>query len=108
LERLLGEEGITLPLREFGQAFKDMAPATAAFETRVLNGHLRHGGNPLVTWALANVAIERDAAGNAKPNKRRSHERIDPIVAAIMAVGTAAQEPAPQVSIYESRGLLVV
>jgi phage terminase large subunit-like protein len=108
IERLLSEEGITLPLREFGQGFKDMAPATAAFETRVLSGHLRHGANPLLTWALSNVAIERDAAGNAKPNKRRSHERIDPIVASIMAVGMSAQEPIPQQSVYANRGVILI
>lgn len=94
LERVLSEEGITLPpLRQFGQGYKSMSPATRAFEARVLNRQLVHGGNPLLTWAISNVAIERDAAGNAKPSKERSRERIDPAVAAIMAVGLAAQEP---------------
>ncbi|ODS53217.1 MAG: terminase [Acidobacteria bacterium SCN 69-37] len=108
LARVLGDEGITLPLREFGQGFKDMAPATAAFETRVLNGAITHDSNPLVTWSLGNVALERDAAGNAKPHKRKSTERIDPIVAAIMAVGLAAQEPPPPRSVYADRGLVFV
>ena len=53
--------------------------------------------NPVLTWALSNVALEQDAAGNVKPSKERSRERIDPIVAAVMAVGIAAQEPAPLV-----------
>jgi phage terminase large subunit-like protein len=93
LERVLRDEGLDLPLKEFGMGFKDLGPATAAFEIRVLNGHFRHTGNPLLAWALGNVALERDAAGAAKPSKRRSHDRIDPIVAAIMAVGMAAREP---------------
>jgi phage terminase large subunit-like protein len=96
LERVLTDEGLNLPLKEFGQGFKDMGPATAAFETRVLNQGIRHGDNPLLTWALSNVVLERDAAGSAKPNKRRSHERIDPVVAAVMAVGLASREPAPR------------
>jgi phage terminase large subunit-like protein len=95
LERVLADEGIDLPLKEFGQGFKDMGPATAAFETRVLNQQLRHdGANPLLAWALSNVVLERDATGAAKPHKRRSHERIDPMVASIMAVGLATREPA--------------
>ncbi|MEN6526639.1 MAG: terminase TerL endonuclease subunit [Candidatus Polarisedimenticolia bacterium] len=96
LERVLADEGLDLPLKEFGQGFKDMGPATAAFETRVLNQQLQHGGNPLLAWALTNVVLERDAAGGAKPHKRRSHERIDPIVASIMAVGVATREPPPK------------
>jgi phage terminase large subunit-like protein len=108
LERVMADEGIALPLKPFGQGFKDLAPATAAFETRVLNGRLIHDGNPVVTWALSNVALERDAAGNAKPSKRRSHERIDPIVAGVMAVGLAAQDPAAPCSIYEHREVLVL
>lgn len=108
LERVLTDEGLDLPLKEFGQGFRDMGPATAAFETRLLNGQIQHSGNPLLAWALDNVALERDAAGNAKPSKRRSHDRIDPIVAAIMAVGLAAQEPEPETSVYDTRGILVL
>jgi phage terminase large subunit-like protein len=94
LERILNEEGITLPpFRQFGQGYKSMSPAIKAFEERVLNRRLKHRGNPLLTWAVSNVAIERDAAGNMKPSKERSRERIDPAVAAIMPVGLAAQEP---------------
>ncbi len=91
-ERVLKDEGIELPLKEFGQGFKDMAPATNAFEVKVFNRELKHDNNPLVSWALNNVAIERDGANNAKPNKRRSHDRIDPIVSGIIAVGIAAGE----------------
>jgi phage terminase large subunit-like protein len=94
LQRILSEEGITLPeLRPMGQGFATMSGAMRAFEERVLNRQLKHNGSPILTWALSNVAVERDAAGNMKPSKERSRERIDPAVAAIMAVGLAAAEP---------------
>lgn len=96
LDQVLTREGITLPLKEFGQGFKDFAPAVKATEARILNGRLVHPANPVLTWAVSNVVLETDAAGNQKPSKRRSTERIDPIVAAMMAIALADQEPAPR------------
>lgn len=86
-------EGITLPLRPHGQGFKDMSPSVTAFETAVIAGTLRHGGNPLLRWALANAAVDTDPAGGRKFSKQRATGRIDPLVAAVEAVGLAAREP---------------
>ena len=35
----------------------------------------------------SNITTEQDAAGNIKPSKKKSTERIDGIVATIMALG---------------------
>ena len=50
----------------------------------------------------ANVAVAQDPAGNLKPAKDKSTERIDGIVALIMALGRAMlpQEPEPSYSIH--------
>jgi phage terminase large subunit-like protein len=91
IQRVLKDEGIELPeLKPFGQGYKDMSPATKAFEERVINRTLKTPLNPLLTWSISNVAISRDPADNKKPNKEKSRERIDPAVAAVMAVGYAA------------------
>jgi phage terminase large subunit-like protein len=74
----------------FGQGYASMSPAAKEFEKLVIQGALQHGGNPVLQWMAANVAIEQDAAGNIKPSKAKSTERIDGIVAAVMAVGRAA------------------
>jgi phage terminase large subunit-like protein len=68
-----------------------------------------HGGNPVTRWMAANVAVAQDPAGNLKPAKDKSTERIDGIVATIMALGRAMlpEEPA-FTSVYESRGLLIL
>ena len=50
---------------------------------------LAHGGNPVTRWMAANVAVAQDPAGNLKPAKDKSTERIDGIVALIMAIGRA-------------------
>ena len=94
LRRILVEEGIEgLPLREFGQGFKDMAPAVSALETLVLEGQLLHDGNPILTWNLSNIVLDQDPAGNRKMTKGRARERIDGAVALAMAVGLHAKQP---------------
>jgi Phage Terminase len=47
------------------------------------------GGNPVTRWIVAKVAVAQDPAGNLKPAKDRSTERIDGIVALIIAIGRA-------------------
>ena len=77
-------------------------------EELVLAGKLTHGGNPVLRWMASNVSIEQDAADNWKPSKKKSIERIDGVVALIMALARAASQPLPQKSVYERRGVLVV
>ncbi|WP_444454071.1 terminase large subunit [Rhodobacter capsulatus] len=89
LRRELREIGAELPLREFGQGFRDMAPAIDLFERLAAEGQLRHGGHPILTMCAANAVIERDAAGNRKLAKHKSTGRIDGMVALAMALGTA-------------------
>ena len=80
--------GIQLPeLVEFGQGYKSMGPAVKIFETKLIEGTLRHDGNPCLTWCAANVVAVQDAAENKKYDKSRSIGRIDGIVAAVMACG---------------------
>jgi phage terminase large subunit-like protein len=50
---------------------------------------LAHGGNPVTRWMTANVAVAQDPAGKLTPAKDESTERIDGIVATIMAIGRA-------------------
>lgn len=93
LEHELERIGRTLPLVEWGQGFKDMSPAVEALETSVLNGKLRHGGNPVLRMCAANAIVKMDEAGNRKLDKSKATGRIDGIVAAAMAMGCAASTP---------------
>lgn len=77
------------PLFEHRQGLASMSAPTKRFETAVMEGRLRHGGNPVLAWAVGNVMLDQDASENVKPSKKRSAGRIDPAVAAIMAVGRA-------------------
>jgi phage terminase large subunit-like protein len=76
-----------VPVEYFGQGFLSMSPPTKSFERLVLNGELEHGNNPVAQWMARNAAVEEDAAGNLKPTKGKAPDKIDGIVAAIMALG---------------------
>jgi phage terminase large subunit-like protein len=89
LNKLLSDEGIDLPLVEFVPGFKTYAGACDAFERELLAKRVQHNGNPLLRWQAGNVVIETDPAGNRKPTKAKSLDRIDGIVSAIMAIGVA-------------------
>lgn len=105
LVRNLQDENLTLT--EFGQGFLSMGPASAELERRLLARELCHGDDPVASWCASNVSVRRDPAGNLKPDKEKSTERIDPIVALIMAVGRSMASPV-RASIYETRGLSLV
>lgn len=103
LGKLLSDEGIDLPLVEFVPGFKSYAAAVDAFERAVLERRMGHGGSPILKWQAGNVVVETDPAGNRKPAKNKSIDRIDGIVSAIMACGLAATDEGPKV--YRGAGL---
>jgi phage terminase large subunit-like protein len=71
----------------FGQGFASMNSPAKHLESLIADGTLAHGGHPVLRWMASNVAVETDAAGNIKPSKKASTERIDGIVALCMALG---------------------
>jgi phage terminase large subunit-like protein len=72
-------------------------------EKLIVSRKLAHGANPVTRWMAANVAVAQDHAGNLKPAKDKSSERIDGIVALIMAIDralVAQEEPRPVYQIF--------
>lgn len=103
-------EGMGFTVVPFGQGFKDMSPPTKEFYKLLMEGKIIHGGNPVMRWMAGNVVVDRDPAENIKPTKAKSPEKIDGIVAAIMALDRCIRNAgAQQGSIYDDpdRGLLV-
>lgn len=103
LQKLLSDEGIDLPMRDFVPGFKSYAAAVDAFETALLGRKMQHNNNPLLRWQAGNVVVETDPAANRKPAKNKSLDRIDGIVAAIMSCGMAATDEGP--TVYRGAGL---
>ena len=92
---------------EFAQGFKSLSQPSKELHRLILDEKLRHGGNPVLRWMMENVHIEMDAAGNIKPNKKKSREKIDGVVATVMALARAiAQED--HSSAYDKHGLLTI
>lgn len=84
---------------QFRQGWASMSPAMKETGKLILGGKLGHGGNPVLRWMFRNVSVKTDPAGNIKPDKSRSADRIDGIVALIMGVGRATvtlEEAPPQ------------
>lgn len=80
----LGQDGasmIAIP-----QTHAGLGPAWRELEKLILDRKLRHGGHPILRWMAGNVEVETDAQGNQKPSKRHSSERIDGIMALLMAL----------------------
>lgn len=102
----LESEGV--PVMEVRQGFKTMSPACKELERLIIGRKLRHNNNPVLTWAMDNLVVAQDPAGNIKPAKDKSTERIDPAVAVIIAISTMLQSEAPEESAYESRGVFAV
>ena len=92
-----------------GQGMASMSAPTKAFEARVLQKKIIHGGNPVLRWMARNLVVRTDAAGNLKPDKSRSSEKIDGIVAGIMALDCAERHGnRKKKSIYDDRGLIFI
>jgi phage terminase large subunit-like protein len=92
----------------FGQGFKDMSPATKELMRLVMEQRIAHGGNPVLRWMMDNVFVRTDPAGNIKPDKEKSTEKIDGAVAMIMALDRATRHEGATRSVYEERGLLII
>ena len=112
----------------FGQGFASMSGPTKEFESLIISRRVEHDGHPVLRWCIQNLAFDEDDAGNKKPSKKKSFEKIDGAVASIMACALGMRryesaylehgmqalgdEPQEQEdkgpSVYESRGVLVV
>lgn len=112
----LMEDG--LPMVKVGQGYATMNSALVELQRLVKLGakgrpgehrpRIRHGGNPVALWCVDNLAVDMDPAGNVKPSKRNSSEKIDGVAAMLDALSEAMAGPEPVRSFYESHGVRAV
>lgn len=83
-----------LEIVKIGQGFISMNPPMKEMQRLTMKGKrgtelLRHGGNPVMLWMVDNLAIAEDAAGNVKPDKANSGDKIDGVSALANALSEA-------------------
>lgn len=102
-------EGLGFTLVQFGQGYRDMSPPTKELMKLTLEQKIAHNGHPVLRWNMDNIFIKRDPAGNIKPDKEKSTEKIDGSVATIMALDRAIRcGNDTGDSIYDERDMLVL
>lgn len=99
------EHGLTCV--QFGQGYASMSPPMKEMEKLILSHKLAHGNNPILNWMADNLVALEDPAGNIKPDKERSLERIDGMVALIMALARAVIHT-DNGSVYDERGIVTL
>ncbi len=100
--------GFLLPV---GQGYSSLAAPSKRLEADIATGWAHHDGNPVLSWMVANAVADQDAAGNVKPDRERSSEKIDGVAAWLDALFAWSVAPAPEeafASVYEQPRSLYV
>ncbi|MFD0763001.1 terminase large subunit [Lutibacter aestuarii] len=101
----LEEDGVT-NVSTFSQSIGIISYPTKQFEILIYAGLIKHNGHPIMEWALSGCVIIEDPNSNIKVHKGRSHsgiKRIDPIIAAIIALGgSLTPEEETKQSVYNN------
>jgi len=91
----------------FGQGFVSMSAPTKELEKLIIGKQVNHTNNPAMNFMISNVAIQEDPAGNIKIAKNKSKEKVDGVVAMVMALGEYMTGDDVD-SVYDNRGLLIL
>lgn len=106
LEQQMAEIGGSSWMVPIGQGYFSMSPAMEQVGKLIASTMLAHGNNPVLNWMADNLVARADPAGNVKPDKEHSRERIDGMVALFMGADRAVR--AGGISDYETKDLLVL
>lgn len=104
ITKMLQAENIKVAYVRTG--FASISAATKDWGQKLRQGILAQPGNAVLTWMFANMAIEQDASGNEKPSKQAAQEKIDGVVAWILAHARWMEDPLAKKSVYDKRGVV--
>ncbi|RYE43619.1 MAG: terminase large subunit [Hyphomicrobiales bacterium] len=103
----LEQQGV--PITRIRQGFKSLSDPSKELERLVVGLLLEHGNHPVLTWMARNAGYDQDPAGNIKPSRAKSKEKIDGIAASVDGLAAMLGEQGDEgPSVYEGRGLLMV
>ncbi len=96
---------VVVPVR---QGYLTLNEPSKEFEKLVASRRLGHGDDPVLGWNVSNAAIDMDAAGNIKPSKEKSREKIDGVTAVIVALDRMIRHDGGEMSMYATEEVLVI
>lgn len=94
-----------VPMIKFPQTKKNYTEVCKEFERLLLLGKIDHGENPVLAWNASNVALDYTGPDAMMPSKKKSSEKIDGLVASLMAFARAILTPPKKISRYRTRGM---
>ena len=106
VQRLIAEGNVTMT--PMGMGFVSMNSPTKYLESKILQKGINQGGNPITRWNFDNVMVKTDPAGNIKPDKGKSTNKIDGIVSLIIAIDRLMNNKDDTDSIYDKREILTI
>jgi len=89
------------------QGYASLSSPSKELEKLTIQGKIRHNGNPVLHWNIGNAVIDTDPAGNIKPTKEKSADKIDGVAAMINALARFLVREKPKESVYQRRGVRV-
>ena len=92
---------------EFRNTVGNMSPAMRELEGAIASGRFHHPDNPVLNWMASNVVAKSDAKDNIFPRKELPENKIDGIVALLMAIGRAMHGEDTGHA-YQERGFLIL
>lgn len=96
-------ESQDVPMSEFIQGTKSFHPAMKYLEEHYVSGNLVHGNDPVLNWNASNLIARTDQNMNTAPDKKKSNDKIDDMVALLMAIGVMVSgQESHQKSFWES------
>jgi phage terminase large subunit-like protein len=101
-------EAAGIEVQRFSQGFTTMNWPTKKLENLILAGDFRHGDNPLLRWEFSNLKIARNDYGSIRPTKSNMNNKIDGVVASIMALAPWHPFEPVDAQPYKKRGVRFV
>lgn len=94
-----------LPMVEVAQNVQQLSEPLKELEAILIDNAFRHDGNPVLSWMASNICARVDKKDNVFPYKEHFDNKIDGIIALILALKMATSEEASAKSVYEERGV---
>ncbi|MBQ2330357.1 MAG: terminase large subunit [Oscillospiraceae bacterium] len=90
MSQTLLAEGVEMV--ELPQTLKNMSEPMKQLQALIYEGRIHFDGSPVMSWMFANVVCHLDAKENVYPRKEKAGDKIDGVVALIMALNQAIQK----------------